>query len=171
MSQPTSRRAFLSGRMLREDPGAIRPPGAVESRFLDLCTACGDCLDACPEDVISLSAGGYPTLRMTDGACTFCGDCVEACQTGALIADRMADWPWRASIVASACLSLNGISCRLCQDSCDEGSIRFKLMPGGKAEPVLNTETCTGCGGCATSCPADAVRFERPATLHPETLQ
>lgn len=171
MSQPTSRRAFLKGSMLRQSSGAIHPPGAVEDGFADLCTACGDCAGACPEDAIKLNPGAFPVVDVSDASCTFCGDCARSCPTGALEPDRVADWPWRASIVAASCLSQNGVSCRLCQDNCDQGAIRFRLQPGGRSAPLLDIDTCIGCGACATACPAGAVELKRFVTDQPEMVQ
>ena len=156
----TSRRAFLSGRAFRGSPDVMRPPGEVRDAFSDLCTACGDCITACPPDILKQDAQGRPEIQLAIAPCTFCGQCADACASGALDLAHVADWPWRASISA-ACLSLNGISCRACQDGCDSGAIRFKLLLGGRAEPVLDSDVCTGCGACASTCPASAVTFHR----------
>lgn len=171
MSQMTTRRAFLSARALREDKDAIRPPGAVESGFVDACSACGDCITACPEGILSKGADGYPILELNAGACTFCAGCAEVCETDALQVDRVPDWPWRAAVQATTCLSMKGISCRVCQDSCDARAIRFQLQLGGRAEPVLDQDSCIGCAACASACPVGAVALERPQTPKPEVIQ
>jgi ferredoxin-type protein NapF len=36
-------------------------------------------------------------------------------------------------------------------------AVRFELAVGG-ARPTILTDACTGCGACARSCPADAIR-------------
>jgi electron transfer flavoprotein alpha subunit len=46
----------------------------------DKCTACGQCLDACPFGVLRLEAGAL----IIDEGCTLCGACVEVCGEGAL---------------------------------------------------------------------------------------
>ncbi len=160
MNKLASRRAFLCGKTLREDRSAIRPPGAMEVELYDLCTQCDDCRDACPEDIIHFDAQGWPVVDLSAGPCTFCGDCANACSTGALTPELVNEWPWRASVTAS-CLSMNGVSCRICQDVCDRGAIRFKLQLGGRAEPQLDADSCTGCGACASACPAGSVSFTR----------
>lgn len=166
MSKLASRRAFLRGEVLRSDKAPIYPPGA-EPDFTGLCTQCDECREACPEDIITFNAQGWPVVQLDAGPCTFCGDCVSACPTGALNSDLMADWPWRARVSAS-CLSMNGVSCRVCQDVCDHNAIRFRLQTGGRAEPVLDTDNCTGCGACASACPAGSVSFERHTPTAPE---
>jgi pyruvate formate lyase activating enzyme len=47
----------------------------------DRCTACGDCVPACPHDAISLSDGALTIRR---NRCELAGACVEACLPGAL---------------------------------------------------------------------------------------
>ncbi|WP_082025196.1 ferredoxin-type protein NapF [Ruegeria sp. ANG-R] len=167
MNKLASRRAFLKGKVLRNDRTAIRPPGADEAAFLDLCTQCDECREACPEDIIKFDAQGWPVVKLDEGPCTFCGDCARVCPTGALDPEQVEDWPWRATI-ATSCLSMNGISCRVCQDVCDHSAIRFRLQPGGRAEPSLDADSCTGCGACANACPAGSVSFERRAPHNQE---
>ncbi len=153
-----SRRNFLSGGYL--DPGAIRPPGAVSAYdFHDLCSQCGDCSSACPENIIRRGSDGFPTVDFSRGACTFCEACIEACDTGALTLDIA--WPHRAA-VSRDCLSMNAVQCRICQDQCDQQAIRFQLIAGGKAMPQISLDDCIGCGGCVASCPVSAIAIETP---------
>lgn len=152
-----SRRGFLRGRF--RETALPRPPGAgAEFKFQDICDQCGACARACPERIVRRDGDGFPILDFTRGACTFCGDCTAACETGALSGD--AAWPWKARISAG-CLSLRAVQCRACQDHCDEGAIRFRLIPGGKAEPETDAGKCTGCGGCIAPCPVGAISIER----------
>ncbi len=46
-----------------------------------LCTKCGRCLDACPQNAISLSQAG---IRINRSKCDDCGICVPVCYPGAL---------------------------------------------------------------------------------------
>lgn len=160
MRQQTTRRAFLGARMLQGKSDAIRPPGFDPVDFLSRCTGCSDCIQACPEGILAPDLDGLPVFQLVE-TCTFCGDCARACDTGALSRDRLSEWPWRAAIDTVSCLSTKGVSCRLCQDFCDQGAIRFRLQPGGRASPELDTGQCNGCGGCVATCPVDIISLER----------
>lgn len=124
--------------------------------FHDACTQCGDCARACPERIILRDGSGLPVLDFTRGACTFCNACVEACDPAALSHEHA--FVWRATAKTN-CLSLNGVQCRACQDHCDSGAIRFQLQLGGTAQPQINPDACTGCGGCVAPCPVGAIEF------------
>lgn len=155
MTSQTSRRAFLRGAFAEKD--ALRPFGSVaDDLFTDICTKCGDCSAACPEAVISADRDGFPVFDPNLGACTQCGVCVIVCETGALTEGQ--PWLWKANAKA-ACLSLNGVQCRTCQDFCDAGAISFRLQTGGISEPQINLDLCVGCGGCASSCPIGAIEL------------
>lgn len=157
MSSATSRRAFLRGRV--SEMPVQRPPGAGhEMAFCDTCTQCGDCVAACPENVITTDSSGRPFLDFSAGECTFCNACTEACEPSALRAENA--WIWRAKI-DSKCLSVNGVHCRSCEDHCDERAIGFRLQTGGKALPILDDAICTGCGGCIAACPVGAISFKQ----------
>ncbi|MCF7223376.1 ferredoxin-type protein NapF [Marilutibacter chinensis] len=157
MSVPVAaRRAFLLGRA-RAVP-VHRPPWALaEAGFLDACTACGACIDACPEAVLARGGGGYPVFDPGRGECTFCGDCATHCGTGALHrVAGMPPWNWSAT-VGDACLSRGGVACQVCQDACPEQAIALPPVSGGRREPRIDTARCSGCGACVPVCPADAV--------------
>ncbi|WP_371227304.1 ferredoxin-type protein NapF [Roseovarius sp. 2305UL8-3] len=157
MVERSTRRAFLRGRF--QDTNEIRPPGAAPwQSFLDTCTRCSDCANACPEQIITLDTDGLPVVDPRLGACTFCGACTEACPTKALTAGQ--PWLWHAAI-ASTCLSMNGVQCRACEDYCDDRAIRFRLALAGKASPEIDLEACTGCGACVAPCPVNAVTLAR----------
>lgn len=137
----------------------LRPPGAVDERaFRQLCTGCGDCVVACPQAIITAGRGGAPVLDLSRARCDFCNACTDACTTGALVAG--ADWPWRARI-GSGCLSLRGVSCRICEDGCDAAAIRFRPALGGCATPRIDPLSCTGCGECISLCPEAAITLTR----------
>lgn len=154
-----SRRAFLRFASPPKSD-AIRPPWSDEKSVLAHCTGCNDCVKACPEKIISLDEARRPVLQFDNGYCTFCGACAEACPTDAIDSSRELDWPWIAEIQPT-CLSLQAVMCRTCEDVCEPRAIRFKLALGGKSEPIVDNNQCTGCGACANSCPAQAIDIKR----------
>lgn len=162
-TQPVNpaRRALLRGRL--QVVAALRPPWAQpEAVFTEQCTRCGDCLDACPEQVLQRGDGGLPERSAMAGECTFCGDCVRACPTSALAFDQPSRASHRASIGAG-CLGLSGIVCHSCVDACPERALRLPILAlsrGRATQPELSVETCTGCAACVPVCPSAAI------TLH-----
>ena len=153
-----ARRGFFRG---RPRPRAEnRPPWALaETAFIDACSRCDDCRQACPQGIIVSGDGGYPTLDFAAGECTFCGDCVRACRSGALQqGEATPPWTLKARI-GTACLPLQGIECRICGEHCDARAIRFPPRLGGAAWAQLDPETCTGCGACFAPCPVGAIIF------------
>lgn len=167
MAMDMSRRSFLRGAQEHDVKEVIRPPGAHATAFLSLCQDCDACVDKCPENIIAMDPAGQPVVHFSESHCTFCGACAEACPTGALDLDQAKAWAWRAQI-APSCWSLNSISCRICQDACDHNAIAFRLLTGGRAEPSVAFDSCTGCGACSAVCPADAVAFVQRQDLQKE---
>jgi ferredoxin-type protein NapF len=157
MTDPSSRRNFLRGRVATHRPQP-RPPWALpEAAFTDTCSRCGDCARACPTRIIKPGDGGYPTVDFTVGECTFCADCVAACQPHALLCTEAAPpWQLRATI-GDACLAKRQVECRVCGEQCGEAAIRFLPQAGGIAQPQLDGERCTGCGACVAPCPVRAI--------------
>lgn len=148
------RRSFLTG-SFRSRALPLRPPGsAAEADFQTDCTACGDCLAACPRAILIADAQGRPVIEPARGGCTFCNLCIEACPTDALVADR--PWLWRAT-VKDACLAFNAIACRSCEDFCESRAIRFRPRLGGISAPTIDATLCTGCAECAGACPASSI--------------
>jgi electron transfer flavoprotein alpha subunit len=54
--------------------------------YTEKCTACGECLEACPFGILRLEGG----VLIIDDGCTLCGACVEVCPEGALALPEMA---------------------------------------------------------------------------------
>lgn len=160
MSDPSSRRNFLRGRVSSHS-AQLRPPWALaEILFHDACTRCGDCARHCPTHIIKQGDGGYPTVDFSIGECTFCAECVGACKPAALVrADpTVPAWQIRASI-AENCLAHRQVECRICGEQCGEDAIRFQPQVGGIASPEIDNDKCTGCGACVAPCPTLAIRI------------
>jgi len=48
----------------------------------DDCSACGICVDACPEGVLEIT--GDTAVAVNDDDCTACAACMEECPMGAI---------------------------------------------------------------------------------------
>lgn len=155
-----SRRALLRG---RGAPLANRRrPPWTDDDFTDLCTRCGDCIKACPEQVLAPGDGGFPQVVFRGEGCTFCGDCAEACPEPVFDLARSA-FEWYARI-QEHCLALDGIHCQSCEDACEPMAIRFRPRLGKPPVPEISEDLCTGCFACAAVCPRDAIAFVTPST-------
>lgn len=142
----------------------LRPPWALpEEEFQDSCTTCDDCLKACPTNILKKARAGYPVVDFSAGECTFCGECVSSCKPKALTYSR-GEQPWTLfAVIGTTCLSVQGVTCRVCGEQCDAGAISFEFKPGGLATPIINTPLCTGCGACVSPCPVQAVSMDMEA--------
>jgi ferredoxin-type protein NapF len=149
-----SRRFFLRARV--PAPAVQRPPGALpEAAFVQVCTRCQACVQACPEGVLRLGDGGFPQVDFSQAGCTLCGGCVRACAPAALKPPAaFSGWVVQAG---AACLAAQGVACRLCGDGCDHAALRFPPRRGGVAVPVVQAQACTGCGQCLPLCPSRAL--------------
>ncbi|MCK3657003.1 ferredoxin-type protein NapF [Pasteurellaceae bacterium Macca] len=134
---------------------AFRPPFAtLEPLFLRDCTACGDCLSACPYGLIVLE-DQKATLNIDFSACDLCGLCADACQTGALSRQVKPDTGLRPQFDL-ACPRYDQQDCDFCTEACpsqaihfDERANRFELTQGD----------CSGCGECKVRCPQHYIQL------------
>ncbi len=140
--------------------GILRPPGAVrEKLFNQLCDNCGDCIKACPENVLFPAPASFgpeaqsPMLHPPRKACFLCNPlhCVEACKCGALKppGDVANINMGKARIDPARCLATADEECGYCVDFCPlSGTAIIKL---GNM-PVIQANGCVGCGLCEYYC-------------------
>ena len=162
LTSSTSRRSLFknlaqgSAKSLSE--ARLRPPGALtEAFFFDVCERCDDCVVACPEQIIKPGDGGFPELDFTLTGCTRCQKCIEACKPGALggeIPESLGAWT-----VNDACLPKNKVTCQSCKDACDALAISFPYTSSNPT-PLIDLNSCTGCGECVSVCPVDAIAIQ-----------
>lgn len=192
-SKPT-RRGFLTGTLAgagtalatsqawgaASAPLPVRPPGSLpEPRFLQACIRCGECFQACPNDVLQpmgfeqgLEGLWTPRVVANWAGCeATCNNCGQVCPTGAIRALPMEEKRvarMGLAIVESSCLPLAGKeACRLCVDECNAAGYRaiefMRVHPqldengqpvdgSGFSAPVVLSDRCVGCGLCQTRC-------------------
>ena len=159
--------AVVGGEVLRPladrvIPQLIRPPGAVEAEsFFELCTRCGDCVEACHQDVILIADSrhglyaGRPYLDVEGyKPCYLCLDpaCANACPSGALLPLTQLEIDLgTARILTDECLAWNETECDRCLQACMLPQPAVLVADDGRV--VIDLDLCTGCGMCYQACP------------------
>ena len=165
----------------------VRPPGSVPEReFLQLCVRCGECFQACPNDVLQPAglAHGLESLwtpRVVadwSGCEPSCANCGQVCPTGAIRAlsleEKRVARIGLAVVNRETCLPHAAREdCRLCVDECAAAGYRAiefvrvgaqrdpfgqPIEESGFFAPVVLPEACVGCGLCQTRCHAINVK-------------
>ncbi|MDX7769867.1 ferredoxin-type protein NapF [Aeromonas caviae] len=151
-----SRRGLFRGRLSAPKAGIQLPWSVSWDEFVAGCTRCGDCLAACPEQILIKGDGGFPTVDFHRGECTFCTECVSACQAPVFRPTTQTPWEYVAHIEAG-CLATAQVFCQRCQDSCEQQAIRFSPLLGRVPTPSIHAESCNGCGACVADCPVGSI--------------
>lgn len=145
----------------------LRPPNArTESRFVGLCTRCGNCLRSCPTGIIQRDLGGHglaslltPVLSFQEGYCREdCVRCTEVCPSGALVRlparDKAGVRIGLPRVDMSVCLLAEDRECSACARWCPYGAIRYVFSQEQYAlQPQIDPAKCNGCGACEAVCP------------------
>jgi Na+-translocating ferredoxin:NAD+ oxidoreductase RNF subunit RnfB len=125
------------------------------------CTSCGQCVQACPKNVIEIQPlikevlvrchskdKGAATRKGCQVGCIACGMCVKVC-------------PYNAPALENNLSRINLDKCRvcsLCVRKCPTNAILDSLPQRPKA---VITEKCIGCGSCMKICPVNAAYGEK----------
>ena len=143
----------------------LRPPGAVdEVTFLNRCTRCTDCIDACPYDAIKRlgsefgSDAGTPAIIAHESPCHLCEDlpCISACETGALQPTARREVAMGTAFIdLPRCYRTAGQPCDYCVTRCPVSDTAIAWDENDL--PRIDPAHCTGCGVCVHQCPADAI--------------
>ncbi len=170
--------------------GGIRPPGADLYRFNALCARCGNCMTACPDQLIHPDFGETgidglfsPVIHLRskcgtpddmDKYCSQeCAKCTEVCPTGALrpltLLEKHAVAIGLAEIDRAKCIAwksaklAKGDAARSDCAVCDE-YCPYKAVAleshNGVNCPVVRVDKCRGCGACEAGCPAEGIAIQ-----------
>jgi ferredoxin-type protein NapG len=138
---------------MQEKPGWLRPPGAVqEEQFLERCTKCGDCIDACPHDAIEqLVIQETPGIYPGETPCQLCEDfpCIHACEAEALMPLNHVHEVRMGVAKVSRNMCTVGNGCNACVSKCPTGAI---TMDFGAFLIAVDAGLCVGCGMCQYVC-------------------
>jgi MauM/NapG family ferredoxin protein len=167
----------ISPSRTRASEKLIRPPGALpEDLFLRKCVKCGECLKVCPTNALQpafTEAGPEgiwtPILVPKIGYCEYyCSLCTQVCPTGAIqeltIEEKNLVKIGTAWVDKNRCIPWKfGDPCIVCEEHCPVSPKAIKFIkievscPDGMLKtplaPVIDTESCTGCGICENKCP------------------
>jgi MauM/NapG family ferredoxin protein len=140
----------------------LRPPGAISERaFLQACTRCDKCSNACPKDAIQKvpKKMGFlimdtPYIDPTKVPCVMCDDlpCITACEDEALlpVAGGPADVEMGYAILdKKKCQAYGHTFCQQCIIDCP---IPGAITQNRDQQPIFHKDICTGCGVCVRSC-------------------
>lgn len=159
---------------LARDGVALRPPFALEHEqaFADACIRCGQCVQACPYDMLYLASwvsplqAGTPYFVARKKPCEMCEDipCAKACPSGALDANAEDINKARMGLAVlldhETCLNWQGLRCDVCYRVCPlidkaitlENQHNERTGKHALMIPTVHSEACTGCGKCEEAC-------------------
>ncbi|CAI2718870.1 4Fe-4S dicluster domain-containing protein [Nitrospina watsonii] len=143
-------------------PPLLRPPGALSEReFLNACTRCSDCVNACPKDAIQKvpKKMGFlimdtPYIDPAKVPCVMCDGlpCIAACEEGALLpvpgGPRDVEMGY-AILDKKKCQAYGDTFCQQCLIDCP---IPGAITQDREMRPTIHKDVCTGCGVCVRSC-------------------
>ena len=157
-----SRRQILRGKLSSYADESYPPWAIPAAQFIEQCTQCDACLTSCPQQIIKHNKAGFPVMDFTDASCTFCASCVDSCENNSLSAlAYIGTQPWSLkATIGQSCVNFHGGVCRICADACDANAISFRVSDVASAVPVIDTDSCTGCGQCYRHCPKRAIRVK-----------
>jgi ferredoxin-type protein NapF len=139
--------SFAATPPLRQRREIPRPPQAQEEPlFTRLCSGCGDCATACPNQIIRMEHG-LARLNLEHNHCDLCLACTTACETRALVAELPA-MTGLVPVFNDNCVLSYGEPCTLCQEECPSQAITLPST----GLPQVSAEHCQGCARCVQSC-------------------
>lgn len=139
---------------LQVDDIAIDEEGNTQVRIIfnkSKCDKCGDCVDACPKDILKATDDEKLPIK---GFCVMCQQCVNICPVDAIGVPGVKVPTLRVvepegKIYVDSCKG-----CGVCVDECPAGAI---TLPSCGEDVVVDEAACISCGICAQTCPWDAI--------------
>ena len=156
----------LIGLLMQSKKEWPRPPGAKEN-FLEFCTACADCIKACPHfsirkagEELGKKISSTPIIIPKENPCLMCSDfpCIQVCETGALQLLEQKTYTIGLAAVRDHCYMNQNQPCDYCMVHCPTKPKAITVNALGQM-PMILSDHCTGCGECAQICPTDAIHI------------
>ncbi|MBI3038889.1 4Fe-4S binding protein, partial [bacterium] len=136
----------------------------------DKCTACGNCVLACPKQLIELidkskhvhvkchsTDKGASTVKVCEVGCIACKKCEKVCAYEAITVENNL-----ARVNYEKC-----VECGACVGVCPRKSIHFEGKPDFKpVKAVIDESSCIGCTLCSKVCKFSAVQGGVPNEKH-----
>ncbi|MEG1257964.1 MAG: 4Fe-4S binding protein [Akkermansia sp.] len=152
-------------------PHAISPAGSQSvARFLDFCTACHLCLEACPTKCLRPAYMEYgikgilkPHLMFDDAGafCNFdCTACADVCPAGAILPISLAEKKKtriaKAKFHRRQCIATKDkTDCGACSEHCPTKALDMVALE----QPQWDNDSCMQCSDCITICPVKAISW------------
>lgn len=159
--------AFVTRRSIAAAAPPLRPPGARASDvFTGLCIRCGNCLRACPSEIIVPERGERGIAGLFAPQLTFAADycredcvrCTTVCPSGAI--ERLAKKDKAKAVIGLArvdmnvCRLGNDEECSACSSACPFDAVRYVFDEVEYTlTPKIDPQRCPGCGACEVACP------------------
>jgi len=151
----------------------LRPPASTGNDvFNTLCIRCGNCIKACPTNIIvhhqvaeNLLSWMTPEVRFDKGYCLeTCNLCGKVCPSGSItlfsVQAKRQIYMGTAVINTDQCLLMNNRECDRCLVSCKYDALEIVRQKNGiLATPVIIYDKCVGCGACAVICPVNIIEI------------